>query len=244
MERIAILSDIHGNMPALRAVLDDVRSRSINRIFCLGDLAGKGPDSAEAVDVIRESCERVIRGNWDEFLGNPTDNETLRWHQRQLGGERLRYMQELPFSTELRMSGRLVRFVHASPQSVYRRIQPWNSEEDRLSMFQPPEEGGQLADVLGYGDIHQAYSQYIQGRQLFNTGSVGNPLDVPLASYAVIEGVENAGQPAPFSLQLIRVPYDIDLAVRLAVEASMPELEPYRQELLTARYRGLEGGSR
>ncbi|OXM16861.1 metallophosphoesterase family protein [Paenibacillus herberti] len=239
MVRIAIISDIHGNMPALRAVLDDIDSRGIGRIFCLGDLAGKGPDSAEAVDIIRERCERVIRGNWDEFLGNPTDIETLKWHQRQLGEERLRYLQELPFCVELQLSGRLVRLVHASPQSVYRRIQPWHSLEDRLSLFEPPEAGGQVADVLGYGDIHQAYSQHLGGRLLFNTGSAGNPLDLPQASYAILEGVENSLQAASFSLQLVRVPYDIASAIHAAEEANMPELELYRQELLTARYRGL-----
>ncbi|QJC51621.1 metallophosphoesterase family protein [Paenibacillus albicereus] len=239
MERIAIISDVHGNMPALEAVLLDIQARGIARVICLGDLAGKGPEPAEAVDAVRERCETVIRGNWDDFLRLPTDDETLRWHQERLGPERLRYLQELPFCTELRIGGRLVRFVHASPQSVYRRIQPWDSEADRWSMFDPPDGFEGVADALGYGDIHQAYAQHVRGRLLFNCGSVGNPLDLNQASYAVLEGRRDAGAEAPFALQLIRVPYDIEEAVARAERLAMPQLEPYRQELVTGRYRGL-----
>lgn len=56
MNTIAIISDIHGNIPALEAVLNDIKSRNIKKVYCLGDLAGKGPSSAEAVDSIRTHC--------------------------------------------------------------------------------------------------------------------------------------------------------------------------------------------
>ena len=65
MEKIAIISDIHGNLPALEAVLLDIERRGIKRIICLGDLVGKGPDSAAVVDRIKEVCESVVQGNWD-----------------------------------------------------------------------------------------------------------------------------------------------------------------------------------
>ena len=77
MERIAVISDIHGNMPAVEAVLEDIKSKSIKRIICLGDLAGKGPSSAEAVDKIKEHCDVVIKGNWDYYLAEQKDKEVL-----------------------------------------------------------------------------------------------------------------------------------------------------------------------
>lgn len=77
MERIAIVSDIHGNMTAWEAVLKDIRSRGLKRIFCLGDLVGKGPDPVQVVDLVRETCEQVIRGNWDELVAVNSDNENL-----------------------------------------------------------------------------------------------------------------------------------------------------------------------
>ncbi|MGU3470519.1 metallophosphoesterase family protein [Paenibacillus sp. D51F] len=237
MDRIAIISDIHGNMPALEAVLGDISRRGIGRIVCLGDLIGKGPGSAEAVDRIRSSCEAVIKGNWDDFISKESELEFIRWHQTRLGEERLRYLAGLPFFAEYVLSGRLIRLLHASPESVYKRVQPWDSKETRLAMFEPPLGEAERADVLGYGDIHQAYVQHLNGRMLFNCGSVGNPLDMTQASYAVLEGSRQADSTAPFSLQLIRVPYDIEEAVRLALEAGMPDTAAYTLELRTGRYR-------
>ena len=94
MKRIAIISDIHGNLPALEAVFKDISDRGIKTIYCLGDLAGKGPSSAEVVDKIREHCEVVIKGNWDYYMSEE-DNGPLLWHKNKLGVERLKYMKEL-----------------------------------------------------------------------------------------------------------------------------------------------------
>lgn len=241
MERLAILSDIHGNMPALEAVIEDVERRGIERMICLGDLVGKGPDSDKAVDRIRSICQTVIRGNWDDFMPKPTDNEIIAWHRARLGQERLDYLRTLPFALEFRMSGKLVRLFHASPRSVYERIQPWDSIDKRMSLLDPSERtpSTELCDVAGYGDIHNAYVQHLSGRLLFNTGSVGNPLDMPQASYAIMEGELDTDEAAPFSLQLVRVPYPVERAIQDAVEADMPDLENYVQELRTGRYRGL-----
>lgn len=257
MERIAVISDIHGNIPALEAVLEDIALRGIGEIICLGDLVGKGPHSPEAVDRIRDVCRIIVRGNWDDFISAPTDDATIVWHQRRLGGERLRYLKTLPLSYDLRLSGRLVRLYHASAQSLYHRVQPWHPLEERLAMFEDTELTGPSAaasesarpgvvepnvagpDVVGYGDVHNAFVQHLHGRVLFNTGSVGNPLDITQASYAILEGRRDSPSLSPYSLQLVRVPYDIELAIRQAEELGMPSLEAYAKELRTARYRGL-----
>lgn len=62
MEQIAIISDIHGNIPALTAVLDDIQQRGISRVFCLGDIVGKGPNSDLAVDIIKKIVKSVLWG--------------------------------------------------------------------------------------------------------------------------------------------------------------------------------------
>lgn len=100
MDRIAIISDIHGNIPALDAVLSDIKKRGIDRIICLGDLAGKGPDSEVAVDMIRENCETVIKGNWDYLISEKYDRELILWHVKKLGNERIEYLKQLPLYTE------------------------------------------------------------------------------------------------------------------------------------------------
>ncbi|MCI3920395.1 metallophosphatase family protein [Paenibacillus sp. TRM 82003] len=238
MDRIAIISDIHGNMPALDAVLEDMKQRNIERIFCLGDLVGKGPHSDRAVDAIRMRCQAVVRGNWDEFIGEPTDQETLLWHQAKLGEERIRYLAALPFSHEFDMSGRRIRLFHASEESVHVRVQPWDSLERRLQMFAPHGDEESAPDVVAYGDVHNAYVQHLKGRTLINVGSVGNPLDIPQAAYVILEGTYGSRETAAFSIQIVRVPYDIELAVRQAEDEGMPALEAYAKELRTAVYRG------
>jgi len=239
LERIAVISDIHGNIPALDAVLADIGERGITTIYCLGDLAGKGPGSEEVVDRVREVCRLVVRGNWDENMARDSDYLPIVWHQHKLGAQRLDYLQGLPMMIELHMSGRLIRLFHASPRSVHERIQPWDSHESRLSLFHASEYcsyDGE-ADVIGYGDIHNAYVQHFEGKALFNAGSVGNPLEICQASYAILEG-RPGREPAPFGIQLVRVPYDIELAVQQAVDAQIPQLEAYIVELRTAVYRG------
>ncbi|WP_209122190.1 metallophosphoesterase [Alkalihalobacillus sp. BA299] len=245
MDKIAVISDIHGNTPALHAVLKDIEKRHITHIICLGDLVGKGPHSSLSIDIIKENCEKVVMGNWDDIITKEPKFEALRWHQQQLRNDQVNYLKKLPFSVDFYMSGRLIRLFHASPRSVFERVQPWDSLEKRLSLFTNSELTENLADekepdVVGYGDVHNAYVQNLQGKTLFNCGSVGNPLEITQASYAILEGEYQSEQLRSFSIQFVRVPYDIDLAIQQAKDVNMPELEDYIKELTTARYRGLK----
>ncbi len=237
MNKIALISDIHGNLPALEAVLADIKGRNIERIFCLGDLAGKGPSSAEAVDRIRECCDVVVKGNWDFFI-TEQDYEILLWHQRKLGEERLKYMKELPIYIEFYMSGKLVRLCHASPNDLFHRVYLSTKNEERIKLFMPTITLNKEADVVGYGDIHGAHIDSFEGKLIFNVGSVGNPLDITQASYAIIEGDYGSKDHSPFTISLVRVPYNIELAINQALESDMPSKQEYIDELKTAVYRG------
>jgi protein phosphatase len=239
VERIALISDIHGNLPALEAVLGDIDRRGIARVMCLGDLAGKGPDGSSVVDICRTRCEVVIRGNWDEGMAG--DHPALQWYREELGPGWCDYLGALPFSHDFRLGTMQVRLVHASPQGVYSRVLPSASYDVHIAMFDnTPETGeGPTPDVVAYGDIHTLYMWSLRHKTLVNVGSVGNPLDVPLATYAVLEA--SSDPPGPVSVSLVRVPYDIERAIREAAEAGMPELEPYANELRTARYRYAPG---
>lgn len=238
MERIAVISDIHGNMPALEAVLVDIKNRNIKRIFCLGDLAGKGPSSAEAVDKIKEQCEVVIKGNWDYYLTEIEGNEILLWHQKKLGDERLKYLKELPIYKECYISGNLLRLCHASPNDLFHRVYLSTEQSKRLKLFEATQTLNAEADVVGYGDIHGAHIDNFKGKTIFNVGSVGNPLDIPQASYGIIEGKLDDKIKRPFAISLVRVPYDIELAIKHADSTDMPEKQEYINELKTAIYRG------
>ncbi|WP_036717095.1 metallophosphoesterase [Paenibacillus sp. JCM 10914] len=240
MTRIALISDIHGNIPALRAVLEDIKRRGVDTIYCLGDLAGKGPDGHVAVDLVRTHCQQVVRGNWDDFIGKDTTDTALRWQQQRLGGERLQYLGNLPYTIEFVMSGKRIRLFHASPRSVYERIQPWDEKEKQATLFHGSAlcASEYVADVVGYGDIHNAYIQHLDGKTLFNTGSVGNPLELPEASYVILEGYYESKEPGPFTIQFIRVPYDNEQAVQDAIQSGMPYPDTYVLEIRTGKYQG------
>jgi protein phosphatase len=241
MEKIAIISDIHGNIPAFEVVLKDIKKRGIKRIFCLGDLVGKGPDSSKVTDICREICEVVLLGNWDYFMAEGEDFPLFHWYRRQIGKERLEYLRNLPPVFNCQISGRKVRLYHASHIGVAHRVHMHDTEEKHLAMFNNTKFTGDgfTPDTVGYGDIHKTFLKNIKGKVLFNTGSVGNPLDEPTAAYVIIEGNYGNEKPGYFSIQTIRLPYDIELAIKQARAAHMPEMELalYEEELRTSRYR-------
>ena len=244
LERIALISDVHGNLTALEAVLADIDARGITRIFNLGDYVGKGPRGREAIDLCRERCEVNLLGNWDDFLPNPErdfDGPALAWWLGQLADGQGEWLRGLPFSHDLVVSGRRVRLFHASATTVHRRVRFDHDEAEFLGMFAntPATGDGPEPTVVGYGDTHDPFYEVDrQRRTLFNTGSVGNCMDDPTPVYVVMEGVVGSEEAATFGLQFVRVPYDVEAELTVAKEMGMPELEAYAVELRYGIYRG------
>lgn len=244
LERIALISDVHGNLTALEAVLNDIDTRGISRIFNLGDYVGKGPRGREAVDICQERCEINILGNWDDFLPHPErdfDSEGLAWWLGQLSDGQGAWLRGLPFSHDFVMSGRRIRIFHASSTSVHRRVRFDHDEAEFLEMFANTEATGDgpVPTVVGYGDTHDAYYEVDRRRRtLFNTGSVGNSMDDPTPVYVIIEGALDSPDDAPFSLQFVRVPYDVEAELAVAKDMGMPEFDAYAIELREGIYRG------
>jgi predicted phosphodiesterase len=242
VDRIAILSDVHGNMTAYDAVLADIRARGIERVINLGDVAGKGPRGSAAVRRTQEVCEVAVRGNWDDFLGTIPDDglPEMIWWRDELEPEQREWLAALPLSHDLVVSGRRIRLFHASAQSPHLRVRFQHTAAEFDGMFRRTEMTGDgpAPDVVGYGDVHDAYIETTDGRTLFNVGSVGNPLDEPRASYVILEGVVDSPDDAPFGVQFVRVPYDIDAEVAVARDLDMPTADVWEVELRTAVFRG------
>ncbi|MGW7683374.1 metallophosphoesterase family protein [Kribbella sp. NPDC054772] len=213
LDRIALISDVHGNLTALEAVLADISGRGIERIFNLGDYVGKGPRGQAVVDRCRDMCEVNLLGNWDDALPDPertNDSEAFRWWKKELREEQWGWLRGLPFCHDFVLSGRQVRLFHASSTSVHRRVRFDHSEAEYLGMFEntPATGDGPVPTIVGYGDTHDPYFEEDLGRTLFNTGSVGNSLGDPTPVYVILEGVLDSTAAAPFSVQFVRVPYD------------------------------------
>ncbi len=239
MERIAVLSDVHGNMTAFEAVLDDIDRRGIGRIFNLGDLFGKGPGGSAAIAATRERCEATVRGNWDAFVDHPRDRAgaALRWWLDEMSADDHDWLRALPFSIDIALGGAPVRLFHASSDSVFHRVRPVHTDDEFDLMFANTEATGDgpIPEVVVYGDIHPAYIKQAPGRALVNAGSVGNHLDGPTASYVVLSAERSV-----VTSEIVRVAYDIEREIAVATDAGMPELEPYAIELRTGVYRGLQ----
>ncbi|GAB3601031.1 metallophosphoesterase family protein [Microbacterium tumbae] len=240
LERIALISDVHGNLTALEAVLADIAHRGVTRIFNLGDTAGKGPRGEAAVRRCREVCEVNVRGNWDDFLqGIPDDGPAeMVWWRDELTAESRKWLGGLPYSHDLELSGRRIRLFHASAQSPHVRVHFHHTPEQFADMFENTEMTGDgpQPEVVGYADIHDAYIESFEGRTLFNIGSTGNPLDEPTPSYVILEG--GSSPEDPFGIQFVRVPYDVEAEIAVAEDLRMPTRDVWAVELRTAVYRG------
>ena len=230
MTDIALVADLHGNWPATLAVEQDIRARGIGRIWCLGDVVGKGPSSDKTFDWARANCEFILQGNWDEGIAKkafPRDQ----FFYDQLGQERMRALLELPLEKECRMSGRKIRLFHGRP--IMPAPYGIQEREENLNMYFLPD-----YDVVGYADAHRQGLRVLRGL-LFNTGSVGNAFGVPMAQYAVIRGEMDSREKAPFDVTLITVPYDRDQAVLDAREAGRRGLvnaDLFEKEIQTGVY--------
>jgi protein phosphatase len=240
MEKIAIISDIHGNIPALEAVLANISLQGINSIFCLGDMVGKGPDSDKVVDICQEKCKKIILGNWDDLMLSKDIFRAAVWHQEKLGKRRLEFIKSLPNCIEFVMSGKNIRLFHASQIGVHHRVRMTDDAEKLLKMFDNTEFTGNKMnpDIVGYGDIHAPFKLNFQNKSLFNVGSVGNPLGFTDASYCILEGEMDGDKSDIFGINFIRVPYDIELTIKIATEQNMPDLDLFARELRTGIYRG------
>jgi len=231
LSRIAIISDIHGNLTALKSVLKDIEKRGVDRIFCLGDLVGKGPRGSECIKLVKKHCDKVIRGNWDVFIRDETDNEIIKWSQSRLTDEDFNYLATLPFHIEFELNGKLIRCFHASPRSVFERIAPeYHTLEKCLSLFQNSEEtesqhSKRTPDIVFYGDIHITLLRSYEIGILCNVGSVG--LDLIDATYVIVDGSYGTN-----SINFVRVPYDREAELRAARELGMVGYEQYYKEIM------------
>lgn len=242
MNKIAIISDIHGNLPALEAVFKDIAENNVDKIICLGDIVGKGPSCKRVIDLCKYKCDIIVTGNWDKFLSHEREPRN-QWYLDRIGDERLDYLKSLPESVGFYLSGKLVRLFHAHSKSVHLRMYPNMNEEEKKEMFYIPsisrlDSEDRESDIVGYGDIHGAFIQYLNDEKiLFNVGSVGCPYDnIPMASYVILEGQYGEKVPSNFGINFRRVKYNIEKVIEDAKEKQLPNLDIFIKEIKSAKY--------
>lgn len=226
---VALVADLHGNMTAVLSLQKDLRQRGINKIWCLGDLVGKGPSNDKTFDWAVANCEVILQGNWDEGVGHQryiNDN----FYIEQLGNARLEKLRNLQIEHSVRLSGRNIRLMHGRPVMTNLINPHLNPVYDLEALF----EGGY--QIVAFADTHRQSLRTLSTGILFNTGSVGNGLGINMVQYCILQGDENNAD-APFDIRFITLPYDIELAVKEAeAQPNMPNSQFYIQEIRTGIY--------
>ena len=244
--RIAMISDAHGNLHALDAVLAELDgSGPFDEVIYGGDFAFRGAFPSEVIDRIRDRGYRAVRGNTDEFLVYMATNGAFnlsitdekqrhtpalqvfdRWALERMGADQIDYLGGLPLRIDIDgPDGTRLTIAHASPWSSHVTVLPESSEDIARQMLDEPG-----ASCVAYGHIHQQYRRIIDGRLLTSVGSIGAPFDGDWrAAYSVLS---NDGD--GWSVEFRRVPYDLDGAVASLLASSLPDREKIAEAIRVA----------
>ncbi len=230
MEHITIFGDIHANLPALKAVLEDIKARGLANLYCLGDLVGYGTSPNEVVELIRAHDIPTIMGNYDQGVGNSSDDcgcayktpearalgdRSIAWTNAHTSEENRAFLRALPLRIPLRLGDLRAMLVHGSPRKVNEYLyadRPDSSFERLLDLVG--------SDVLVCGHTHLPYHKVLpSGRHVINAGSVGKPKDGdPRAGYVVLRA---SGR--NLTVEFLRVAYDVEQAAQAIEATDMPD---------------------
>jgi putative phosphoesterase len=217
--RLLVVSDIHGNLTALREVLDDAGEHDL--AVCAGDIVGYGPEPGGCVEALRELNARYVAGNHDvevttgeSFGANPYAAQAIRIHRRLLRSKQKKWLSSLPRSLHIELDSVKVAVFHGSPIRPLREyIFPMDAQIQAEHFLDSTG-----ADVIILGHTHVPYVVRTGGGLIVNPGSVGQPRDGdPRASYAMLD---LAGDEVEVANR--RVEYDIDLVASQIREQGIP----------------------
>lgn len=235
--RICFLSDVHGNLPALREAYSVARERGAERFIVAGDLVGDGPFPAETLEVLMHTPQtEAIRGNSDRKVlaargkgrkklakqrsngGGKRQNRI--WTALELSKEQEKWLGSLPGRLELSVEGRSVVVVHGSPLGDTDYIYPSITSEGLHRKLSGCE--GAAPSILVSGHSHIPFARTIDHTTVVNCGSVGRPADGdPRGSLALVDIFHEA----PPHAEIIRFAYPVEEVTSAILEREVPGID-------------------
>jgi predicted phosphodiesterase len=234
--RYALISDIHANLPALQAVLADVKTKQIENVFHVGDLVGYAPWPNETVQLLNDEGIAGVAGNYDSTVAtdykhcgcqyeDPHQQELAhlgyQWTRENVSPETKAALGLLPFTLDLAPFGghtskaRII-LVHGTPtlNTVY-----WTEDRsDEFCLSMASKVGAKRGDAIAFGHTHLPWARETEGIHFINTGTVGRPKDGDWrAGYVVLDVTETS-----IESEYVRVEYDVNLAAKAIRASSLP----------------------
>lgn len=227
--KIAVISDIHSNIAALRAVLKEIEERQVDAVICSGDLVGYAPFPNEVIDLIKENQITCVMGNYDDAIGNARlicgcdykdekarelGERSITWTKQHVAEENKEFLRNLPQELHFKAGKYDILIVHGSP----RRLNEYLYEDagdhyfiELLAQFR--------SDVLICGHTHIPYHKKPDtGKHVINAGSVGRPKHGdPQALYALVDIDRDV------LVEFRKVPYDFESAASATEASGLPE---------------------
>jgi predicted phosphodiesterase len=227
-ERVAVITDVHGNLPALQAALARIDELGIRDVYCGGDLVGYGPHPNEVCALIGERAIPTIYGNYDYAIARDLEDCGCAYvtpHDRELGqrsvdwtlahtdGRSKDFMRALPFDLRFRVGGHEVHLVHGSPRKVNEYL-----FEDKPARLYERLAAAETASALVFGHTHKPWVHDFGGVRFVNCGSVGKPKDGDArGAFAVLEPAADG-----VHATIERVAYDAEAVAAEVRSAGLP----------------------
>lgn len=213
--RLAVLSDVHSNLPALEVVLEAVEASGAEAVLHAGDVVGYNPYPNEVIHALRDHGVRSIRGNHDRAAVtgdtswfNPYAAAAIDWTRARLSPGARRYLASLPPALDLEVAGVSIQVVHGSPRDEDEYILPHQASPVLLELAG--------TEVLVMGHTHVPYVRSTERGLLLNPGSVGQPRDGdPRASWALLD-------PGAREAEIRRATYDVRAVHDRVLEEGLP----------------------
>ena len=221
--RIAIISDIHSNLPALEAVLRRIVDLKVDAMYCLGDIIGYGPFPNECVELVRTHCAAAVKGNHDSGLLGETPTEhfnkygqaAIEWTKNKITPQNLEYLRSLPVS----YVDHDCTLVHSSPHqpTEWTYLMNWDQAEENFSAFSTKTCFiGHTHVPVVIGEDSSMNRFRADQRFIINVGSVGQPRDGnPESALGLLDTDKK-------TYVLVRVAYDISKTAQAIQDAGLP----------------------